>query len=142
MFGDPAFQRNVWEYCVTEPAVDKSKMAVSKLQLYASPLPDEISTKFQRLYLRFRGQAFYLAAILNLSTSCFVTECSHKFQYRLLDLQNMGEVAVAVGIPYISCLGAELFALEFFWPPSWITHLRFGWTVSALVPLDCWTPKT
>ena len=34
-------------------------MAASKLLIHRSPLPDKISTKFQRLYLYFRGPAFH-----------------------------------------------------------------------------------
>ena len=34
-------------------------MAASKLQMHVSPLPDKISTKFQRLFLCFRGLAFH-----------------------------------------------------------------------------------
>ena len=37
----------------------KSKMAASKLQVHVSPVPDETSTKFRRLYLCFRGLAFH-----------------------------------------------------------------------------------
>ena len=36
-----------------KPEVEKSKMAASKLRMHASLLPDKISTKFQRLCLRF-----------------------------------------------------------------------------------------
>ena len=45
-------------------------------------------------------------------------------------------------IPYLFSLGAELLAFKVSRPPSWIIHFRFGCTVSALVPLECWTPKT
>ena len=60
----------------------------------------------------------------------------------LLDPHYTILVAVAVGISYLSSLGAELLAFKVLRPPSWIIHCRFGCTVSALVPLECWTPKT
>ena len=60
----------------------------------------------------------------------------------LLDPQYTSLVAVAVRISYLSSLGAELLAFKVLRPPSWIIHFRFGCTVSALVPLECWTPKT
>ena len=56
-----------------------------------------------------------------------------------LDPENIG---IAVGISLISCLEVEINAFEFMRPPSWITHFRFGCTVSELVSLECWTPKT
>ena len=51
-----------------------------------------------------------------------------------LDLENIG---IAVGISLVSCLRAEIHAFEVKRPPSWITHFRFGCTVSELVPLEC-----
>ena len=60
----------------------------------------------------------------------------------LLDFYYISLVAVAVGISYLTGLGAELFAFKVVWPPSWMIHFRFGCTVSALVSLECWTPKT
>ena len=59
----------------------------------------------------------------------------------LLDPQYISLVAVAVGISYLSSLGVELLAFKVLRPPSWIIPFRFGCTVSALVPLECWTPK-
>ena len=59
-----------------------------------------------------------------------------------LDPQYICLVAVAVGISYLSSLGAELSIFKVLMPPSWIIHFRFDCTVSALVPLECWTPKT
>ena len=66
---------------------------------------------------------------------------SHSFLVSLtgeLDPENIG---IAVGVSLISCLEAEIHAIEVFKPPSWITHFRFGCTVSELVSLECWTPK-
>ena len=60
----------------------------------------------------------------------------------LLDPHYTSLVAVAVGISYLSSLGAELLTFKVLRPPSWIIHFRFGCTVSALVPWECWTPKT
>ena len=60
----------------------------------------------------------------------------------LLDPHHTSLVAVAVGISYLSSPGAKLLAFTVLWPPSWIIHFRFGCTVSALVPLECCTPKT
>ena len=59
-----------------------------------------------------------------------------------LDPQYISLVAVAVRISYLSSLGAELLTFKVLGPPSWIIHFRFGCTVSALVPLECWTQKT
>ena len=59
-----------------------------------------------------------------------------------LDPQYISLVAVAVGISYLSSLGAELLAFKVLRLPSMIIHFRFGCTVSGLVPLECWTPKT
>ena len=59
----------------------------------------------------------------------------------LLDPYYISLVAVAVGTSYLSSLGVELLAFKVSRPPSWIIHFRFGCTVSALVPLECWTPK-
>ena len=59
----------------------------------------------------------------------------------LLEPQYISVVAVAVGISYLSYLGAELFAFKVLRLPSWVIHFRFGCTVSVLVPLECWTPK-
>ena len=56
-----------------------------------------------------------------------------------LDPENIG---IAVGIPLISCLEAEIHAFDVLKPPFWITYFRFGCTVSELVLLECWTPKT
>ena len=64
----------------------------------------------------------------------------HEFQF--LEPQYLAVVVVAVGISYISSLGAELFALEVFRQPSWFIHFRLGCTVSELVPLECSIPKT
>ena len=60
----------------------------------------------------------------------------------LLDPYYTSLVAVAVGISYLFGLGAELLAFKVLRPPSWIIHFWFGCTVSALVPLECWTSKT
>ena len=60
----------------------------------------------------------------------------------LLDPQYTSLVAIAVGISYLFSLGAELLTIKVLWPPSWIIHFRFGCTVSALVTLECWSPKT
>ena len=60
----------------------------------------------------------------------------------LLDPHHTSLVTVAVGISYLSGLGAELLTFKVLRPPSWIIHFRFGCTVSALVPLECWTAKT
>ena len=56
-----------------------------------------------------------------------------------LDPENIG---IAVGISLTSCLEAEIHAFDVLRPPFWITHFRFGCTVSELVPLECWTQKT
>ena len=55
----PAFHWDSWEYYATKQEVEKSKMAASNFQIHSSPLSDKISTKFQRLYLHFRGPAFH-----------------------------------------------------------------------------------
>ena len=60
----------------------------------------------------------------------------------LLDPHHTSLEAVTVGISYLSSLGAELFTLKVLRSPSWIIHFRFDCTVSAPVPLECWTPKT
>ena len=60
----------------------------------------------------------------------------------LLDPHYTSLVAVAVGISYLSSLGVELLTFKVLRPPSWIIHFRLGCTVSALVPSECWTPKT
>jgi len=52
-FRGPAFQWDSREYYATKPEVEKTNMAASKLEMHVSSLPDEISTKFQRLYLCF-----------------------------------------------------------------------------------------
>ena len=59
----------------------------------------------------------------------------------LLDSHYTSLVAVAVGISYLSSLEAELLTFKVLRLPSWIIHFRFGCTVYALVPLECWTPK-
>ena len=56
-----------------------------------------------------------------------------------LDPENIG---IAVGISLIYCLEAEIHVFDVLRPPFWITHFRFGCTVSELVPLKCWTQKT
>jgi len=56
-FRGPASHWDRREYYATKPEVDKTNMAASKLKMHVSPLPDEISTKFQRLYICFRGPA-------------------------------------------------------------------------------------
>ena len=47
-----------------------------------------------------------------------------------LDPENIG---IAVGISLISCLEAEIHTFDVLKPPFWITHFRFGCTVSELV---------
>ena len=59
----------------------------------------------------------------------------------LLNPHYTSLVAVAVGLSYLSSLGAELLTFKVLRPPSWSIPFRFGCTVSALVPLECWTPK-
>jgi len=54
---EPASHWNPQEYYTTEPGVSKFNMAASKLGMHVSPLPDEMSTTFQRLYLCFREPA-------------------------------------------------------------------------------------
>ena len=51
-----------------------------------------------------------------------------------LDPRNIG---IAVGILWISGLEAEIHAFVVLRPPFLITHFRFGYTVSKLVPLEC-----
>ena len=46
----------------------------------------------------------------------------------LLDPQYTILVAVAIGISYLSSLGAELLTFKVLRPPSWIIHFRFGCT--------------
>jgi len=58
-FRGPAFHWDLREYYATKPEVENTNMAASKLAMHVSPLTDEISTKFQRLYLCFRGPAFH-----------------------------------------------------------------------------------
>ena len=48
-----AFHWDIREDYATKPELENSKMAASELQMHVTPLPDKISTKFQRLYLRF-----------------------------------------------------------------------------------------
>ena len=55
----------------------------------------------------------------------------------LLDPQYISSVAVAVGLSYLSSLGAEVLVFKVLRPPFWSIHFRFGFTVSAIVPLDC-----
>ena len=55
----------------------------------------------------------------------------------LLVPHHLSLVALAVGISYLSSLGAELLAFTVVWAPSWIIHFRFGCTVAALIPLEC-----
>ena len=62
-FRDPAIHSDLWKYGATKPEVDKCKMASTKLHMHVSPLSDKLSTKFQRLYSRFRGPAFHCYAI-------------------------------------------------------------------------------
>ena len=57
--GGSAIHWNLWEYCAIKLAVKKSKMAASKLQMHVSPLPDKLSTKFQRLHPCFWGPALH-----------------------------------------------------------------------------------
>ena len=58
-FLGPASHWDLWKYRATEPEVEKSNMAASKLQMHVSLLPDKISAKFQRLCLCFRSLAFH-----------------------------------------------------------------------------------
>jgi len=58
-FLGPAFHWDSREYYATKPEVENTNKAASKLQMHVSPLPDEISAKFQRLYLCFRDPAFH-----------------------------------------------------------------------------------
>ena len=51
----------------------------------------------------------------------------------LLDPRCINLVAIAVGISYLTCLGAELVAFEVLRPLSWIIHFWFGCIVFALV---------
>jgi len=57
MFFGTGFPLDQREHYVTKPEVDKINMAASKLEMHVSPLPDEISTKCQRLNLCFRRPA-------------------------------------------------------------------------------------
>jgi len=59
MFWGPASHWNPQEYYATKPEVDNTNMAASKLKMHVSPLTDQISAKFQRLYLCFLGPAFH-----------------------------------------------------------------------------------
>jgi len=54
-FRGPASHWNTRKYYSTKQEVRKSKLADLKLEMYLSPIPDKISTKFQRLYLCFRS---------------------------------------------------------------------------------------
>jgi hypothetical protein len=54
----------------------------------------------------------------------------------------MDLVAVASEISCLSILGEELFILGASRSPSLIIFFRFGYTVSVVVLLECWTPKT
>jgi len=56
-FREQASRWDPREYYATKPEVDKTNMAASELHIHVSPLPNEISTKLQRLYLCFRGPA-------------------------------------------------------------------------------------
>jgi len=53
----PAIDWDPREYYAIKPEVDKTSMAASKLKMHISPLTYQISAKFQRLYLYFRGPA-------------------------------------------------------------------------------------
>jgi len=57
-FLGPAFHWDSREQYATEPEVKDTNMTASKLEMHVSPLPDKISTKFQRLNLCFRLTAF------------------------------------------------------------------------------------
>jgi len=58
-FRGPTFNWNPREYYATKPEGEKAKTAAFKLAMHASPLPDKLSTIFQRLQLRFRGPTFH-----------------------------------------------------------------------------------
>ena len=57
----------------------------------------------------------------------------------LLDSHYTSLVAVAVGLSYLSSLGAELLAFKVLRPPSWIIHFRFGCTIT--IPIGMLDPK-
>ena len=59
-FRSPAFHWDIREDYATKPELEKSKMAASELQMHVSPLPDKISTKFQRLYQFFSRSSISL----------------------------------------------------------------------------------
>ena len=56
----------------------------------------------------------------------------------LLGLENIG---VAVGISFLSLLGAEIKVLPVLRPPYWISHFRLQRTVFTVAPLDSWPSK-
>jgi len=100
-FRGPAIDWDPREYYATKPEVDKINIAASKLKMHVSPLTNQITTKFQRLYLCFRGptshwetRAYYstktegdkfkvVACYLEMHVSPLQVEISTKFQ-RLL----------------------------------------------------------
>ena len=54
---------------------------------------------------------------------------SHSILMRPNGKLNPENIEIAVGLPLISRLGAEIHALEVKRPPSWIFHFGFGRTV-------------
>ena len=65
-FRGSVIQWKQWRCCATkrgETGSGKSKMAASKLEIHLSPHVQKIATKFQRLYLCFRGLCFRGPAI-------------------------------------------------------------------------------
>ena len=127
--------------------VQKFKMASCQPEVRISQLVDEIECDFKGYLVDILSgsgdiciwslEAAILDFLLPVRSHSLPTSSSG-----LLESQHLAVVAVAVGVPYISSLGAELFAFEVIRPPSWNIHFRFGCTVSELVPLECWTPKT
>jgi len=58
-FRGPASHWDTRAYYSTKTVVEKSKMVACYLEMHVSPLQVEIWTKFERLYLCFRGPAFH-----------------------------------------------------------------------------------
>ena len=89
--GAPASHWDSWEYYSTEPEVEISKMAASKLQMHVNSLPDKILSKFQRLYLCFLGPAFHWDSWEYYATVPEVGKCkmaASKLQMHVLSLAH------------------------------------------------------
>ena len=55
---------------------------------------------------------------------------SHSLLVSLIGKLDPENIGISVGISLISCPEEEIHAFEVLRPPSWITHFRFGCTVS------------